>query len=108
MYYLIPKYFQYLFDIRGDINNNKIFFYIIIFSDMNFFEYLFNYKELNISLNVGSYYFFMNYPKMEKYPNLNFESISSIGPKSGLFPGTRLILPQYTIYIHEKLKKNEK
>ena len=60
---------------------------------MNFFEYLFNYKELNISLNVGNYYFFMDYPKIEKSPNLNFESISVIWPKSGLFPGTRLILP---------------
>ena len=50
----------------------------------------------------------MDYPKIEKSPNLNFESISVIWPKSGLFPGTRLILPQYTIYTHEKLKKNEK
>ena len=89
-----------MFDIRKDINNNNIFYYIII----NFYyiiikyyifgcEYLFNYKESNISLNVGNYYFFTGYPNIKKSPYLNFESISSIGPKSGLFPGTRLNLP---------------
>ena len=82
MYYITAKKFQFMFDIGKDINNNNIFYYIIIK------YYIFGYEYL--------------------ITNLNFESITSIGPKSGLFPGTRLNLPQYTIYIHVKLKKNEK
>ena len=46
-----------------------------------------------VRLSQLGYYFFMDYPKIKKSPNLNFESITSIGPKSGLFPGTRLNLP---------------
>ena len=108
MHYITAKKFQFMFDIGKDINNNNIFYYIIIKYYIFGYEYLINYKESNISLNVENYYFFMDYPKIKKSPNLNFESITSIGPKSGLFPGTRLNLPQYTIYIHVKLKKNEK
>ena len=37
-----------------------------------------NYNELNISLNRQNYYFDLYYPKIEKSPRLNFESISSI------------------------------
>ena len=93
IYYLILKQFYYWFDIRKDINNNNIFYYIIIKYYIFGCEYLCNYKESNISLNVGNYYFFTGYPNIKKSPYLNFESISSIGPKSGLFPGTRLNLP---------------
>ena len=57
------------------------------------YYYLYNYKELNISLNMKNYYFFIYYSKMKKSPNINFESMIAIFPKSGLFPGTRLNLP---------------
>ena len=55
-----------MFNIGKDINNNNIFYYIIIKYYIFGYEYLINYKESNISLNVGNYYFFMDYPKIKK------------------------------------------
>lgn len=66
MYYITAKKFQFMFDIGKDINNNNIFYYIIIKYYIFGYEYLINYKESNISLNVENYYFFMDYPKIKK------------------------------------------
>ena len=59
-----------MFDIRKDINNNNIFYYIIIKYYIFGYEYLFNYKELNISLNVGNYYFLWTIQKSKNHLTL--------------------------------------